>query len=174
MQFFISQSIEILERTPNVLIAMVQNLRPEWTSNNEGEGTWSVYDIVGHLIHGEKTDWVPRSKIILSDNVDKKFEPFDRFAQFENSKGKSLTQLLHEFKNLREENMEYLCSLTIDDASLQKKGIHPAFGEVTLSQLLATWVVHDLNHISQIARVMANQYKEATGPWIQYLGILQR
>ncbi len=174
MQFSISQSLEILDRTPGVLTAMVQNISGEWTSNNEGEGTWSVYDIVGHLIHGEKTDWVPRAKIILSNDGNKEFERFDRFAQFQNSKGKSLTQLLTEFKSLREENMRYLRSLKIDDSMLNRKGIHPALGEVTLSQLLATWVVHDLNHISQMARVMAKQYKEAVGPWIEYLGILQR
>ena len=170
----LSKSLELLERTPDVLISIVKDLSPEWTSTNEGEGTWSVYDVVGHLVHGEKTDWVPRAKIILSNNSDKKFESFDRFAQFEDSKGKSLTQLLIEFKNLREENMKYLRSIKIDETTLNKKGTHPAFGEVTLSQLLATWVVHDLNHFSQISRVMAKQYKTAVGPWIQYLGILNK
>ena len=173
MNFNIEKSLEILERTPNVLIAMLQNISPEWTTNNEGGETWSVYNIIGHLIHGEKTDWVSRVDIILSGKSDKTFEPFDRFAQFEESKGKSLLQLLNEFKRLRKQNIEYLHSKKISNKNLEEKGIHPAFGEVTLSQLLSAWTVHDLNHISQISRVMAKQYKGEVGPWIKYLKILQ-
>lgn len=173
MNFTIEKSIEILERTPDVLTTMLQDISVDWTSANEGEKTWSVYDVVGHLIHGEKTDWVPRAKIILSEKPDKSFEPFDRFAQFEESKGKSLTALLMEFKGLRKKNIEYLRSKNVTEKNLNEKGIHPAFGEVTLSQLLSTWVVHDLNHISQISRVMAKQYKAEVGPWIEYLKILQ-
>jgi DinB superfamily len=173
MNFHFEKSIEILEHTPGVLHSLLQNISADWTSNNEGGETWSVYDIVGHLIHGEKTDWVPRAKIILSDKQDKKFELFDRFTQFTNSKGKSLAQLLDEFKLLRNNNIEWLRSAAITDEMLERQGIHPAFGLVTLSQLLSTWVVHDLNHIWQISRVMAKQYKDAVGPWVEYLGILQ-
>jgi hypothetical protein len=173
MNFNLEKSIEILERTPETLHAMLNGISPDWTSNNEGGDSWSVFDIIGHLIHGEKTDWIPRAEIILSENPDKKFEPFDRFAQFENSKGKSLQQLLDEFEILRAFNIGNLRSknITIDD--LERKGIHPAFGEVSLSQLLAAWVVHDLNHIAQISRVMAKQYKSAVGPWVEYLRVLQ-
>lgn len=173
MNFSLSKSIEILERTPDVLIAMLQYVSTEWTLNNEGAETWSAYDIVGHLIHAEKTDWIPRLEIILSNKPDKNFKPFDRFAQFEESKEKSLPLLLHEFKHLRQTNIEILRSKKLTDKDLKKIGIHPAFGEVTLSQLLSTWTVHDLNHIAQIARVMAKHYKNDVGPWIEYLRILQ-
>ncbi len=173
MNFTLEKSIEILERTPHVLNAMLQNISDDWTSKNEGGETWSVYDIIGHLIHGEKTDWMPRTVIILSENTDKTFEPYDRFAQFEASKGKSLSQLLDEFALLRKENVERLRSKNLTDKNLEEKGIHPAFGEVTLTQLLATWTVHDLNHIAPISRVMAYQYKSGVGPWIAYLGILK-
>ncbi len=173
MNFNVEKSLEILERTPNVLITMLQDISADWTSVNEGGETWSVYDIIGHLIHGEKTDWMPRTDIILSENSDKIFRPFDRFAQFEDSKGKSLSQLLSEFRILRESNVEQLRSKKLSDKDLEEKGIHPAFGEVTLSQLLSTWVVHDLNHIAQISRVMAKQYKTEVGPWTEYLRILQ-
>ena len=173
MNFTFKKSIEILERTPQVLITMLDNISADWTSNNEGGETWSVYDIIGHLIYGEKTDWIPRTEIILSDNPDKKFELFDRFAQFRESKGKSLKQLLDEFEQLRIKNIECLRSKNITAPDLEETGIHPAFGEVSLSQLLSTWVVHDLNHIAQIARVMANQYKADVGPWTAYLKILQ-
>jgi len=174
MNFTLEKSIQILERTPNVLDAMLRNISADWTLHNEGGESWSVYDIIGHLIHGEKTDWIPRAQIILSEKSDKKFEKYDRFAQFEESKGKSFSQLLNEFKILREKNIEILRSLNITDKNLQAKGIHPAFGEVTLSQLLSTWVVHDLNHIAQISRVIAKQYKLDVGPWTEYLKILQQ
>jgi DinB superfamily len=173
MNFTIEKSIEILERTPGVLTVMLQDISADWASTNEGPGTWSAYDIIGHLIHGEKTDWIPRAEIILSDSADKAFKLFDRFAQFEESKGKSLKQLLDAFTLLRKKNIEYLRSKKITIKNLEATGIHPAFGEVTLSQLLSTWVVHDLNHIAQISRVMAKQYKEAVGPWTAYLKILQ-
>lgn len=173
MKFSLEKSIGILERTPAVLSTMLQDIASDWTSNNEGNNTWSVYDIIGHLIHGEKTDWVPRAKIILSQNSNKNFEIFDRFAQFEESKEKSLTELLDEFDKLRKENLDWLRSKKITDKELEQKGIHPAFGEVTLSQLLATWTVHDLNHLSQIVRVMSKQYQSAVGPWTAYLKILQ-
>jgi uncharacterized damage-inducible protein DinB len=173
MNFTVEKSIEILERTPAVLNTMLQNISPEWTSNNEGGETWSVYDIIGHFIHGEKTDWIPRAEIILSDKPDKAFVPFDRFAQFKESKGKSLSQLLDEFTILRKKNIEILRLKKLTDKNLEEKGIHPAFGEVTMSQLLSAWVVHDLNHIGQICGVMARQYKSTVGPWTEYLKILQ-
>jgi len=173
MTFSLTQSIEVLERTPNVLIAMLHQASPGWAMTNEGIDTWSPYDVVGHLIEGEKTDWVPRMDIILSGRPDKTFQPFDRFAQLEESKGKSLQELLAEFKALRQKNVGYLLSKNISETDLQKTGIHPAFGEVTLAQLLSTWTVHDLNHISQITRVMASQYKAEVGPWIEYLRILR-
>jgi hypothetical protein len=164
MNFTLSKSIEILERTPDILIAMLYDVSADWALNNEGGETWSVYDIAGHLIQGEKTDWIPRMEIILSDKPDKTFEPFDRFAQFEESKEGSLNQLLDEFKRLRKKNIEHLLSKKITKKNSEEKGIHPAFGEVTLSQLISTWAVHDLNHIAQIARVMAKQYKAEVGP----------
>ena len=173
MNFSLSKSIEILERTPEVLTVILQNLSNEWTSNNEGGETWSVYDIVGHLIHGELTDWTPRMEIILSEKTDKTFTPFDRFAQFEKSKGKTLIYLLDEFKSLRLENINLLKSKELTNRDLERTGVHPAFGEITLSQLLSTWTVHDLNHIAQISRVMAKQYKAEVGPWAAYLRILQ-
>jgi len=172
MNFSLSKSIEILERTPNVLTAMLQNLSAGWTFSNEGGETWNAYDIIGHLIHGEKTDWIPRMEIILSDKQDKTFVPFDRFAQFENSKGKSLAQLLDEFKTLRQQNMDLLHTKNLTEKDLEATGIHPAFGEVSLAQLLSAWTVHDLNHIAQISRVMAKHYKTDTGPWVEYLSIL--
>ena len=173
MNFSLDKSIEILEHTPMVLNLMLDGISADWITNNEGAETWSAYDIIGHLIHGEKTDWMPRAELILSGNTNKNFIPFNRFAQFEESKGKSLKELLNEFKLLREQNITKLRSIKITKKDLQKKGVHPAFGEVTLSQLLAAWVVHDLNHIAQISRVMAKQYKEAVGPWIEYLKVLR-
>jgi len=173
MNFTIKKSIEVLERTPAVLNSLLQNIDADWTSNNEGGDSWSVYDIIGHYIHGEKTDWVTRAKIILSTGSDKRFEPFDRFAQFRDSEGKSLAQLLSEFEQLRKENINWLRTQQLTDKNLEQKGIHPAFGEVSLAQLLAAWVVHDLNHIWQISRVMANHYRTDTGPWPAYFKILQ-
>lgn len=171
--FDLSKSIEILERTPSVVSTMLEGLSDSWIFENEGTETWSPYDIVGHYIHGEMTDWIPRLEVILF-NQDKNFAPFDRFAQFENSKGKTLPQLLDQFKQLREENLRTLKSIPHLEDHLNDIGIHPAFGEVTLAQLLSTWVVHDLNHIAHIARVMANQYKTDVGPWIEYLGVLKK
>lgn len=174
MDFNLSKSIEILQRTPDTLFALLQGISSEWTSANEGGDTWSVYDVVGHLIHGERTDWMARVEIILSDKKDKTFISFDRFAQFGESKDKTLPALLAEFKSVRGKNIEQLHSLHITKNDYTKKGVHPVFGEVTLAQLLSTWTVHDLNHIAQITRVMAKQYKTATGPWIEYLRILQQ
>jgi hypothetical protein len=173
MKFDLNKSIEILERTPSVIEAMLKGVSEDWIMNNEGGDTWSPYDTVGHLIHGEKTDWVVRMEVILL-NKNKEFMPFDRFAQFNESKGKSLQMLIDEFKTLRKKNMAKLQLKKIEMFDLHKTGIHPAFGKVTLKQLLATWVVHDLNHIAQIARVMAKQYKTEVGPWVEYLSVLNK
>lgn len=173
MNFTEQKSIAILERTPVVLNMLLKNLSAEWIFCKEDDDTWSVYDIIGHLIHGEKTDWMIRAEIILSEKKNKRFEPFDRFAQINDNKEKSLDQLLDEFILLRNQNIEQLRSKNLSNENLEEKGIHPAFGEITLSQLLAAWVVHDLNHIAQISRVMAKHYKEDVGPWITYLKILQ-
>ncbi len=174
MEFDLEKSIEILEGTPDVLINLLQGLSSGWTLANEGENTWNPYDVVGHLIHGENTDWLPRTKIILQQGADTAFVPYDRFAQFENSKGKSLQELLSEFKALRKANLEELKSLNIGSEELKLTGIHPEFGSVSLRQLISAWVVHDLGHIVQISRVMAKQYKEAAGPWAKYLTVLNR
>ena len=172
MEFNIQSALQILERTPSVIETILRNLDNGWTMNNEGDATWSAYDIVGHYIHGEKTDWIPRMQVILGNNVDKQFVPFDRFAQFTNSNGKSLDQLLDEFKSMRIENLAELRRVEFSEELLNRTGIHPKFGTVTLKQLLATWVVHDLTHIYQISRVMAKQYEKEVGPWKEFLGVL--
>lgn len=171
IQYTLDNTLEILQQTPETLHSLLGNLSEDWVYANEGENTWSPFDVVGHLIHGEKTDWIPRLKIILFEE-NKSFAPFDRFAQFENSKGKTLKQLLTEFAMLRKENLDYLTSLQFSELDWEKEGIHPEFGSVTLEQLLATWVTHDLGHIAQISRVLAKQYKEAVGPWKAYISIL--
>ncbi|MCT4629544.1 DinB family protein [Winogradskyella sp.] len=172
MMYNTTKALEILEQTPKTLNSFLGNLSDEWIHNNEGENTWSPYDIVGHLIHGEKTDWVPRLKIILSNSKNKTFAPFDRFAQFEASKDKTITQLLNEFATLRHKNLTIVKQLNLSKVQLQLKGTHPEFGEVNLSQLISTWVTHDLGHIAQISRVMAKQYKTEVGPWTAYISIL--
>ncbi len=173
MKFNIDKSIEILERTPTVLEHLLSGLSNEWTTSNEGENTWSPYDVIGHLIHGEKTDWIPRAQIILSDAPNKTFEPFDRFAQMSADKQKSLEELLAEFKALRSENINLLKAFSVNKKTLTQTGIHPELGQTNLKNLLATWVVHDLGHITQISRVMAKQYKTEVGPWEQFLTILK-
>lgn len=173
MEFELNKAIEILKRTPKSLKVLLNDLSNDWVYENEGINTWNPFDIVGHLIHGEKTDWIVRCNIILRNNSNNKFAEFDRFAQFENSKGKSLTELLNEFEQLRTKNIKELNSLNISNKELNLKGIHPEFGTINLRQLISTWVVHDLGHISQISRVMAKQYKDEVGPWIAYLGILK-
>lgn len=173
MKYSIEKSLQLLERMPFILELMLNGISDEWVTNNEGEETWSVYDIAGHLLHGEKTDWIQRMDIILSDKPEKTFKPFDRYAQYDESKGKTLEQILVEFKEQRMKNLEYLRSKNLSETDLNKTGIHPVFGEVTLSQLFATWTVHDLNHLAQISRVMAKQYKNEVGPWIEYLRILK-
>ena len=172
--FEINKSIEILERTPLVIGTLLTGLSTDWIFNNEGGESWSPFDVVGHLIHGEKTDWIPRLKIITGGSNNKSFVPFDRFAQMNANKEKNINDLIIEFKTLRDENLKILKSTPINKTILDMKGIHPAFGYVTLTQLLAAWVVHDLGHISQVARVMAKQYKEDVGPWTEYLTILNK
>jgi len=172
MNFELNKALLILERTPSVFRSLLQDLPPGWIHENEGEHTWSPFDVIGHLIHGEKTDWMVRTAIILGNDPGKTFEPFDRFAQFENSRGKGLEALLTEFDTLRQENLRRLRSLQLSGEDLQREGMHPELGPVTLSQLLAAWVVHDLGHIAQVSRVMAKQYKSEVGPWTQYLTIL--
>ena len=174
MEFDVKKSIAVLTRTPSVLEALLEGLNEEWVQNNEGENTWSPFDVVGHLIHGEKTDWVVRMDIILTDGANRKFDPYDRFAQFTESKGKTIQELLQEFNVLRKKNITILESKKLSVQDLMKKGLHPALGEVTLKNLLATWTAHDLGHIAQITRVMAKQYKSEVGPWTQYLPILTR
>jgi DinB superfamily len=166
------QSYDLLSRTPGVLRTLLAGLNDEWTMSNEGADTFSPFDVLGHLIHGEKTDWVPRIKIILAHGNSLTFDVYDRFAQFEASKGKNMLQLLTEFEKLRNENMRWLRSLNLSADDLEKTGMHPGLGEVTLKNLLAAWVVHDLTHLAQIGRVMAKQYKEEIGPWVPYFRIL--
>jgi len=173
MEFKIQEALPILERTPQVVSLLLKNLPDGWIYQNEGGDTWTAFDIVGHYIHGEKTDWIPRMNIILCES-DKRFVPFDRFAQFRESEGKTISQLLDEFAALRKENINKLKAVKLDEETLNKKGIHPQFGEVSLKELLSSWVVHDLTHINQITRVMARQYDEAVGPWKAYMGILNR
>ncbi len=174
MQNSIEHTIQILERTPHTLHALLHNLNEEWTQKNEGGETWSPYDVIGHLIHCDEENWIPRIQIVLSDSVVRKFEPLDRFAQLEKSKGKTTNQLLDEFIKIRFLSITKLRTLNITNEQLAKTAIHPEFGSVNLSQLISTWAVHDLDHISQIARVMAKHYKEDVGPWIQYMRILKQ
>jgi uncharacterized damage-inducible protein DinB len=156
-----------------VLHAWLWDLPGVWITSNEGPDTWSPYDIVGHLIHGERTDWIPRAELLLAYGESRPFTPFDRFAQFKDSRGKSLRELLDTFTELRAQNLARLESLRLTPADLERRGRHPELGPVTLGQLLATWVAHDLNHIGQIARVMGRQYTDAVGPWLAYLPLLE-
>lgn len=174
MEFELERSVAVLERTPSTLRTMLSGLPREWTDATEGPETWSPYDIVGHLIHGERADWIPRARIILEQGTNRRFTPFDRLAQFRESQGKSLENLLDEFARLRAESLTTLASFALDDTKLALEGEHPAFGTVTLRQLLATWVAHDLGHVAQIARVMAKQYRDAVGPWREYLPVMDR
>jgi hypothetical protein len=172
MQFNLNKTLEVLEKTPKVLHELLSGLSDDWIINNEGDDTWSPYDIIGHLNHGERTDWMQRLEIILHKD-DKNFIPYDRFAQFKESDGKDLQQLLLAFTELRKENLQKLKNLRLTEEDLNKTGIHPEFGQVSLRQLLSTWTIHDLTHIAQITRVMAKQYKEAIGPWIKYFRVMQ-
>lgn len=167
----LNDAVEILKRTPALLAAWLGGLPDRWVKAREGEGTWSPYDVIGHLIHGERTDWIPRARHILAGDP-RPFETFDRTAMFTESQGKSLSELLATFADLRRENLSALAAMNLNEEDLALTGLHPALGEVTLRQLLATWVVHDLDHVAQIARTMAKAYSEAVGPWSEYLSIL--
>jgi len=171
MQFDLQQALPILERTPQVIETLLYGLDDEWTENNEGGDTWSPLEIVAHLIFGEKTDWIPRVQVVLGTG-DKNFIPFDMEGHKKESKGKKMNRLLDEFKALRKDNLLLLNEMNITEEMLDLTGIHPILGTVTLRQLLAAWVVHDLTHIHQISRVMAKQYNEAVGPWKQFMGVL--
>jgi len=164
----------VLERTPRVLDTLLSGLPEPWTTGNEGPDTWSPFDIVGHLIDGELTDWMARLHIILAQGPNRRFEPFDRFRHIARNKGRTLDELLAEFRQLRENNLGELRALHLTATQYQLTAEHPAFGAVTLQQLLATWVAHDLGHIAQITRVMAKQYRDAVGPWEAYLPVLHR
>lgn len=173
MTFQLDRAVEVLSRTPGVLRAMLGGLSEPWFNSNYGDRTFSPFDVVGHLIHGEHTDWIPRAKIILEHGPNKPFEPFDRYAMYEASKGKTLDELLDTFESLRKQNVETLQGMRPGPKQLGKTGRHPELGTVTLEELLATWVVHDLNHIHQIAKCMAYQYRDLVGPWREYCTILK-
>ena len=173
MEHNLEHTLSILTRTPAALDALLRDLPETWTFRNEGENTMSAFDVVGHLIHAERTNWIPRAKMVLQFGETQAFDPFDRWAQVRESQGKSLGQLLDEFGRLRSESLGELQELNLRKEDLDRRGRHPALGVVTLSQLLATWAAHDLTHLHQISRVMAHQYREAVGPWSQYLGVLQ-
>lgn len=173
MKFSVDDAVTILGRTPAILRAQLENLPDSWVRQNEGGESWSPFDVVGHLIDGEETDWIPRARIILSRSG-QPFVPFDRFAHFSKNKGKALTELLATFARLRARNLETLRGFNLTPALLDLPGKHPELGNVTLSQLLATWVVHDLGHIAQVNRVMAYQYRDEVGVWTEYLPVLTR
>jgi DinB superfamily len=169
----LQETIALLSRTPAALDSLLRGLPETWTHRDEGEGTWTVFDVVGHLIHGERTDWMPRARRILESGNTKAFDVFDRGGHKDEIQGKSLGQLLDEFAKERSENIEALGRLNLTRADLEKAGLHPALGAVTMSQLLATWAAHDLTHLHQISRIMAHQYREAVGPWSAYLGVMR-
>lgn len=173
MTFQISQLIEIISQTPSTLNALLGNLSDEWIFGSVDENTWTPFDVVGHLIHADETDWIPRAEIILANGENPTFEPFDRFGHFEKSKGKTLAELLERFADLRQKNIEIVKSWNLSDEQLNFKGIHPELGAVSLKQLMATWLVHDLTHIRQIVTVMAKQQTENVGVWKEYLSILK-
>jgi hypothetical protein len=173
MKFKLRQATEILSQTPFTLQRMLEGLSDDWTASSTDRDSWGVFDVIGHLIHGEETDWIPRAELILAQGENRTFVPFDRVAQFESAKDKLLGDLLTEFGYLRNTNLERLARMELTEESLTLKGNHPELGEVTLEQLLATWVVHDLNHIAQIAKVLAKKYEIGVGPWKEYLSVLK-
>ena len=172
MEHNLQNTISLLTRTPATLNALLRDLPDAWTQQNEGEDTWTVFDVVAHLIHGERTDWMSRAKIILQFGEARTFAPFDRLGHTKDSQNKSLNHLLDEFTLLRSENLRDLQTLDLQPQDLERRGRHPVFGSVTLSELLSTWAVHDLTHLHQISRIMAYQYRDTVGPWSQYLGVL--
>ena len=172
-QFHLPETIALLERTPAAFNALLRGLPDSWTQRNEGGNTWTAFDVIGHLIHGERTDWMARARIILESGETQTFERFDRLGHILESRGKSLDQLLDEFARLRRENLAALRALNLQSEDLPRRGRHPALGVVTLAELLATWAAHDLTHLHQLSRLMAHQYRAAVGPWSVYLGVLQ-
>lgn len=174
MKFDLQKTIQIIERTPAVLHTLLHGISDEWIYNNEGGDTWSPFDVVGHLIVCEKTDFIPRAKIILSNAEDKTLSPIDMNAHFVWGKGKTIANLLQEFEQLRKENIQQLLAFRLTDSDMGRTGIHPEIGRLTLRELLAKWVPHDLGHVSQIARVMAKQYGNEVGPFSTFLGILKQ
>lgn len=174
MSFDLSETLDLLGRTPTVLGALLRGTSASWHASNEGPDTWSAYDVVGHLIHGEETDWVPRARLILEHGESQPFEPFDRFAQRNRFAGSSLADLLDRFTGLRQANLETVRSWSLTETELGLPGRHPELGRVTLRELLATWAVHDLNHLAQISRVMAKVYAGEVGAWRAYLSVLGR
>ena len=173
MEHNLPHTIALLTRTPAALNALLRDLPEEWTLRNEGESTWSAFDIVGHLVHAERADWVPRARMVLQFGETQAFEPFDRWGHVREIQGKSLAQLLDELARLRSENLGELRALNLRPEDLNRRGLHPSLGVVTLSALLATWAAHDLTHLHQISRVMAHQYRQAVGPWSAYAGVLK-
>jgi hypothetical protein len=171
-RFAIEEAIVILTRTPATLDALLRGLPDGWIAAHEGGETWSPFDVIGHLIHGERTDWMPRARMILEQGESRPFDKFDRFAQFRASAGRTLASLLDEFATLRQDNLRELAALRLTEADLDRRGQHPELGGVTLRQLLATWVAHDLDHLVQVSRVLARQYSDEVGPWRAYLRII--
>lgn len=172
MEHNLQHTIALLARTPATLDALLRDMPDDWILRNEGENTFNAFDVVGHLIHGERTDWMVRAKRILEFGESRAFDRFDRRAQERASQGKSLGQLLEKFAHLRSENLAALRALNLTAEDLNRRGLHPELGIVTLSQLLATWAAHDLTHLHQVSRIMAHQYREAVGPWAVYLGVM--
>ncbi len=171
-EFSLQEARVLLERTPAVLDAWLRGLPRSWSQAHEGGESWSPFDVVGHLIHGEERDWIPRLTRILEHGTAVPLDRFDRFAQFHDSAGKSLEELLDEFARLRSVSLRALDASALDESALERRGMHPILGEVTVRQLLATWVAHDHDHIVQVARVLANQYADAVGPWRQFLRVI--
>lgn len=171
--FRLDEAVALLERTPSLLDAMLRGLPQPWLECDEGPETWSPYVVVGHLIHGEKTDWIPRARRILDDGESKAFDPFDRFAQLRDSQGRPLADLLDEFAILRRKSLDELAAMKLGEKELDRRGRHPELGSVTMRELLATWVAHDLDHVQQIARVMAKRYAKECGPWAAYLRVVR-
>ncbi|MDN7242732.1 DinB family protein [Planococcus sp. N028] len=174
MNFHLEEAVEILERTPETLNALLSGLSPGWLESNEGEGTWNPSQVIGHLIEGEKNDWIPRLEMILREGETRPFPPFDRFAHLNESPERTAEEKLAEFKTLRQQSLDKLKTLVDSDTNLEQTGLHPDFGPVKLRELLSTWVVHDFTHITQITRTMAERYRDDVGPWKAYLGVLKK
>ncbi len=171
-QFTLPEATALLARTPSAIKALLTGLPDIWVRSNEGPGTWTATDILAHLVDCERTNWLPRARMIIEQGESRPFTPLDRFAQQKESP-KSLNQLLEDFATLRAANLATLQSLNLQPEDLARRGIHPAFGPVTLAQLFATWTTHDLTHLHQLSRLLAHQYREAVGPWSAYLGVLK-